>query len=179
MKILGTIKESNVFPDQTPTPEEQLGKMRQAVRIILFDKEGKIAMGYYPPREGHPIGGYNLPGGGVDDGESIIMALYREGLEEAGCQMKKVRELGMVKEFGVGKRVKHNQDSYCFVAEVDGEKGTPKFTEEEIKDKLELRWLTLEETINFFGEQSLSFAKVRSLLCLEEVKNQTADKVGI
>ena len=171
MKLLTTIKESDIFLNQVPTPKEQLGEIRQSVRIILLDENKKIAMGYYPPREGS-LGGYNLPGGGVDEGESIKEALLRESLEETGCHIKNIRELGLIREFGVGKKVKHNQDTHCFVANIDGEKGIPKFTDEEIKDMLEIRWLTLADALESVNSQSDSFAKIRTLTCLQEVKNQ-------
>ncbi len=171
MKTLGTIRETDIFPDRIPAPDEDLGGVRQAVRIVLFDADRKIAMGYYPPRENISLGGYNLPGGGVDDGESIQEALLRESLEEIGCHIKNVTELGMIYEHRVGKKVKHNQETYCFAAEVDGPKLSPQFTEEELEDKLELQWLDIEDAAKLTAAQSPSFAKVRTLMCLEEARN--------
>ncbi len=168
MKIIGTITESDIFPNQIPTPVDQYGELRKAVRVILFDEDKKIALGYYPPKVTHPNGEYNLPGGGVDD-ESVVDALSREVLEEAGCRMKNVRELGVIKEFGVGKKIKHNQDTYCFVAEVEGQKGQPQFTKREKQDLLEVRWLPLEQAIDEITKQDLSFSRARDLMCLESL----------
>ncbi|MEI6296624.1 MAG: NUDIX domain-containing protein [bacterium] len=172
MKILGIIRETDIFPGQPPTPEEQLGKLRQTVRIVLFDKYGKIAMGCYPPSPHNEMkGSHGLPGGGVEEGESIIKALFRESSEETGCLVKNVRELGIIKEFGVGKKIKHNQDTHCFMAEVDGEKGIPKFTERETEDGLEIRWVTIEDALKFINDKNLCVEKIRELICLKEVEN--------
>lgn len=170
MKLLGTINESDIFPNNPPTPEVELGKLRQAVRVVLFDENKKIALNYYPPKENYPIGTYNLPGGGVDEGESVESALLRESLEEVGCKIKNVKELGVIKEYGVGKKVKHNQDTYCFTAEVDEEKMSPDFTERERGDMLEIRWIPLQEAMGLMNGEPLTFAKVRSLICLQEAK---------
>ena len=40
-----------------------------------------------------------LPGGGIDDGESSIAALHREVLEETGWSIARPRRLGAFKEF--------------------------------------------------------------------------------
>jgi len=173
MKILGTINESDIFPNNPSIPEEQLGKLRQAIRIVLFDNDKKIAMGYYPPSQQNEMKeSYGLPGGGVDEGESIDAALLRESFEETGCNIKNIKELGIIKEFGVGKKIKHNQDTYCFMADVDGDKKFPEFTEREIDEGLEIRWVKIEDALVYINSKSLCFEKIRELLCLEEVKNQ-------
>lgn len=170
MKILGTIRETDIFPDQPSTPEDQPGKLRQAIRIVLFDKDRNIAMGYYPPTPNNGMkGSYGLPGGGVDEGETVNEALLREASEETGCNLKNIQELGIVKEFGVGKKIKHNQDTYCFAAEVEGEKMMPKFTEREIKDGFEIRWLTIEDVLKQINNKDIGFEKARELICLREL----------
>ncbi|MCR4261043.1 MAG: NUDIX domain-containing protein [Candidatus Colwellbacteria bacterium] len=169
MNILGTIIESDIFPNQIPVPSEQYGELRRAVRVVLFDEEKNVALEYYPPKEAYPNEEYDLPGGGVEGGESMLGALAREVLEEVGCRIKNVRKLGVIKEFGVGNKIKHAQDSYCFTAEIEGDKGQPQFTEREKQDLVEVRWLRLDEAIKKISNQNASFERTRSLMCLESL----------
>jgi len=159
MKILGKIGEEN-----------NLGKLRQAIRVVLFDENNNIAVGHYLPKEKFPKGQYHLPGGGVKESESIKEALIREAKEETGCKIKDIQELGIIKEYGVGKMTKHDQDTYCFKAKVDGEKLQPKFTEREITDQLEVKWLSVDELLNIIENQELSFDRTRNLIILNSLK---------
>lgn len=173
MKLIGTIEEKDIYPEREALPDTGDSSLRRAVRVILLDNEGKIAFGFYPEKEGFE-NEYNLPGGGVDDGETLEEGLIREALEETGCKVKNITELGMTNEYKPSKTKSGKwsmQNSYCFVAEVDGEKGAPVFSKREIGDGLELRWLTLDEAISYISKQRMSFMRVRSLMFLEEYKN--------
>ena len=163
MKIIGEIKGPSI-------PENQLGKLRQAVRIVLFDKNKKVAIGHYLPKEEYLNGEYNLPGGGVKENETAEEALVRETLEETGCNIKSILELGLIKEYGVGKETKHNQDTYCFTAEIEGEKENPEFTEREKQDELEICWLPVDEVIEKIQGQEESISKTRNLTCLKTIQ---------
>ena len=163
MKILGEIQESNIS-------ENELGKLRQAVRLVLFDKDKNIAIGHYLPNKDFPNGTYNLPGGGVKENEDINKALIREAKEETGCNLTSIQELGIIKEYGVGKETKHNQDTYCFKAEIDGEKETPEFTEREVSDNLKIEWLPIDKVIEKIKNQDETISKSRNLIILEKIK---------
>ena len=54
---------------------------RIAVNAVLFDSKDNIALCYMSKYELH-----TLPGGGVESGEDLQMAVKREILEETGCQ---------------------------------------------------------------------------------------------
>ena len=89
MEIIAIFKESEIYANHTDriiTSEDQYGEPRKAVRIVLLDENGDVALGYYAPAE-HRFGGYNIPGGGVNDGEDIHGALIRESKEETGCNI--------------------------------------------------------------------------------------------
>jgi 8-oxo-dGTP diphosphatase len=60
---------------------------RPGVYAIALDTQGRIAV--------VQIGNaYFLPGGGVEIGESPGETLAREGLEECGCALRPIREIG-------------------------------------------------------------------------------------
>lgn len=71
-------------------------------------------------------------------------------LEETGCEIAVGAELGEIVEYRSGHgfdwlRNLH-QTSYCFLADITA-KGVPEFTESEIDEGFELRWMTLDEAI--------------------------------
>jgi ADP-ribose pyrophosphatase YjhB (NUDIX family) len=108
--------------------------------IDIFDGDKKIALLHVTKLHYH-----KLPGGGIEQGESIEDALQRELSEEIGCSVKNVRELGIVEEFR--NKFSLRQLSYCFLADLAGEKGTPHLEQDEIADGFETVWLSIEDAI--------------------------------
>jgi ADP-ribose pyrophosphatase YjhB (NUDIX family) len=108
---------------------------RTAARAVVLDQEGKVALCHATKKGGY----YKLPGGGVEEGEDERAALDRECEEEIGCHVTVVAELGTITEYR--KPAKLLQVSHCYLAKVEGEKGTPQLTPEEIADGFETVWL--------------------------------------
>ncbi len=174
MKLLKTIKHNEVFPEVGSIEEIQFTKFRKAVRVVAFDKEGNIALNYYLPKESLPNGEYGLPGGGVEEGEEVIEAVRREAIEEVGCKIKEVKDVGMIEEYIIKEgnhRPNVKQEVYCFTAKIDGEKGEPQLTEREKSDGLTVAWKNLDEAISLLTAQDPSFTRTRGLIFLEEVQN--------
>lgn len=46
-----------------------------------------------------PRSEFQLPGGGIDEGESVLAALHREVLEETGWRIAPIRRLGVFRRF--------------------------------------------------------------------------------
>lgn len=112
-------------------------------------------------------------GGGIDEGESIEEGLKRECLEEAGVEIDIISKLCKVKE--IQKYEEQIQNSYCYVAQVKGEKGKSYFTKNELAAGFETQWVELDTLIqeittkgyeNILGE----YVVKRSLYILEEYK---------
>lgn len=86
---------------------------------------------------------YKLPGGGIDEGEDPKIAFKREAMEETGCEIEIIDELGIIKE------IKSNdnfmQTSYVFVAKVINETGKLDLTQKEIDEGAKLLWCTPSE----------------------------------
>ena len=68
-------------------------KIRKAVRTILFNGKGKIAILHKKNKNE-----YKLVGGGIEENENMEAALRREVNEETGCVIKDIVELGYVEE---------------------------------------------------------------------------------
>jgi 8-oxo-dGTP diphosphatase len=139
MKQLAVLNPENATPEEISKYEN-----REAARIVVFDKQNNVAI-LHVKKEKY----YKLPGGGLEDGESIEEALNRECGEEIGCEVEVVGEIGSILEnrkiFGL------NQTSYCFVGKLKGEKGDPSFTEEELQNEFEPLWVPYEEAVSLIS----------------------------
>ncbi len=177
MQIIAKLLESEVFPDRAPTPPSDYIAPRKSVRVVLLDENNMVALGYVGPKEDNHEW-YSMIGGGVEEGETIKQALIRETLEETGCVMKSIQELGRIEEFGIGTKEgeKFYQENFCFLAYVDGEKGEPTFSEADIHTGLRLVWLPLEEAIQRLEERGGGFIQQKALILLKEARKIIADK---
>jgi len=112
-------------------------EVRLAARAVAVRHDGEIPLLHVG--EGDY---YKLGGGGIEQGENIETALRREMLEETGCSIEILRDIGYVIEFRT--EWKLIQISFAFLAKVVREVSEPKFTEKEIKEGFRLRWVKLE-----------------------------------
>jgi 8-oxo-dGTP pyrophosphatase MutT (NUDIX family) len=131
-------------PEDATESECATYKIREASRAIVFDSEGKVALLHVSCK-----GYYKLPGGGIDADEGKVEALKRECLEEIGCTVDIMDEIGVVTEFR--KMFELQQISYCYKAQVLGEKGTPEFTESELTDGFKIVWVALSDAISILN----------------------------
>jgi len=117
---------------------------------------------------------HKLPGGGLDGDEVIKEALKRECLEEIGCGVEIFGELGEIIEYRDKWSLK--QHSYCYLANVVGEKGDPDFTQKEIDNGFEIKWVSLDEAIKLLEEDKPEgyeggFIQIRDRSFLKEAKH--------
>lgn len=166
MEILRTIVDADIGSDvgRPATLEE-----RRASRAIVFDADGNVALLHATRKHYH-----KLPGGGIEAGEGIHEALRRETLEEIGCHITNIRDLGIIEEYR--NKLSLHQISYCFIADVLGEKGEPHLEEGEIADGFDPVWMDLESAIQTLeAEDSIEnyegrFIRLRDLTFLKEAK---------
>lgn len=114
--------------------------VRYGARGIVQREDGKIAV--FNKKNKNE---YKLPSGGIDDGETPEEAFKREVLEETGCKIENIQELGVTKE--LKSHENFQQISYVFTSKVAKINEKLNLTEKEIEEGGELIWLTLEEAL--------------------------------
>ncbi len=127
---------------------------------------------------------YKLPGGGLDTGEDAEDGFKREVMEETGCEIANIKQVGIAEEFKT--KTEFYQKSYVFVADVVKDTKTLNITEKEKAEGAVLVWLSLDAAIEkiknsfenlkaspYDADESLystSFIAKRDLKILEEYK---------
>jgi ADP-ribose pyrophosphatase YjhB (NUDIX family) len=168
MKTILTIRDSDFGLD---FPDPPVYKERRSSRAIVFDRDGKIAFLHVTKKHF-----YKLPGGGVEEGESIEEALHRELSEEIGCSVKNIREFGSIEEFR--NKFSLHQISYCFLADLAGEKGVPHLEQDEIADGFKPVWINLGDAIKIFESNTDvedyegKFVQMRDLAFLKQTSQR-------
>ena len=152
-------------PEKVSLAVQETYYRRRAVRAVIFDGAGKIALLEVTKENYH-----KLPGGGVEKNETDLEALQRECFEEAGCRIKIVKEVGRIIE--IRRKFNLKQESLCYLAQVIGVKTKPRFTAKERHDGFIIQWLEPglgvkalknDKTTDYHGQN----ARRRDLLFLE------------
>ncbi len=168
MKILLEISDKEIINGLT----ERFDKpyvLRKAARAVVFNGKNEIAFQFVSK-----YNYYKLPGGGVDQEETILEALKREIREETGCEdIKVIDEIGIIIEY----RNKFDilQISYCYLAKTLGKIDSPEYDKEEIEEGLESLWVPMDKAINLLRNSNPDdyqgkFIVKRDLAFLEELK---------
>lgn len=166
MKIIKTIRDSDIGSN-VPAPARY--EERSASRAVVFDAENNVALLHATNKSYH-----KLPGGGIEKGEDVQAALRRELLEEIGCTAENIRELGIIEEYR--NDFKLHQISYCFIADLIGEKGETKLEPDEIADGFQPEWMSLETAIKTLESEvgiehyEGKFIRLRDLTFLQALK---------
>lgn len=63
---------------------ERYGRARDAVRVVVIDAAGQVLLLHVLTPDEAPDGWWELPGGGIDSGETYLEAAVREINEETG-----------------------------------------------------------------------------------------------
>ena len=155
MKLIAHLDQHEL--GYTNVDDKPIEHIRRAARAVVVNDIGQIALMHFTK-----TGSYKLPGGGIDEGESVESALHREVREESGYEITDIRELGAIEED------RHycgmHQISYCFTAKVGQFVGT-KLTEKETAEGMQLVWV---ESI----EKAVAAIEASSIL------DESGDRIG-
>ena len=168
MKLLLTIRNQDINP-QSPVINNKNFKVREASRAVVMNDKGECVL--------LKVGLHNyhkLPGGGVESGEDVLIALRRELLEEIGCKVTVIAEVGTIIEYRDEFKLK--QTSHCFLAKQVGSQVPSSLEQEEIAENFkEVKVSDIDSAIklleqdipnNYEGE----FIKIRDLEFLKIAK---------
>ncbi len=163
MKLIREITDLDILGSN----ERSLSDPKISARAVLYDANGYVALMHVKKKQA-----YTIPGGGVENKESLVEAMKREILEETGCDCEVVAEIGYVSE----NRAQHDftQISYYYLAKVIGRKGSPHLTLSEMKNENEVVWVTSEEMKNLLVSQEpinyqFAFIKERDISVLNHI----------
>lgn len=147
MDVIASFRESDIFPDRDATDDvPAIFEDRLTGKAVVFDQEKNVAL------VGNSVNEfYLLPGGGIEDTETIEDGMVRECLEEIGCNVTLIDKLGIVEDYR--NRDKKHCINHGFTARVVGEKGTLNLTEDEAKNGLHVIWVPLNEAIAFLEKE--------------------------
>lgn len=93
---------------------------------------------------------YKLPGGGIEENEKPEEAFKREVLEETGCKVEIIKELGTTEEYKTLDNFK--QISYVFVGKVLEDTKQLNVTQKEKDEGARLVWETPENALKVITE---------------------------
>lgn len=170
MNLIRTITEEDFGRTASPNNWDDL-KERVAARAILSDSENRIALMHVSN-----LDYYKLPGGGVDEGESIEDALRRELEEEAGAKHVEIHdEIGVIHE--MREQMKKKSIHHCYLVQLMGELEDAKQTDKEVEDGYQIVWAkNLDEAIQLVEsgqppDYGPCFERLRELTFLKYLKS--------
>lgn len=120
--------------------EMEKSKLRLGARGIVIREDGKIAV-FNKSNKNE----YKLPGGGIEGDENPEEAFKREVLEETGCEVEIIDNLGITEEYK--SKNKFKQISYVFVGKVIRDFKHLGLTKKEKEEGARLLWETPEKAL--------------------------------
>jgi 8-oxo-dGTP diphosphatase len=141
MRIIGNYKDDQY-------EYKGIEKIRKIVRAVVLDEQNRIALTKINNTDKFGIRDYyELPGGGVQKGETLLRALSREMEEEIGCEISVIKEIGKVIDYyNLILRENHN---YFYLVRVLNR--VPSRLEPEEIERIEaIVWVPIDEAIRLY-----------------------------
>ena len=135
---------------------------RSVVAAIIFDERGRAFVHRRGPDRRFLPGCWDLVGGHVDRGETLVDALAREIHEETGWRLRGEPRLVHVEDWETpGPTGPDKRREFDFVVEVDGDLGSPVL---ERPKQVEFRWISAAETALLDENRNADDGYVRAII---------------
>ncbi len=125
---------------------------RTAVRVVLIDASGSVLLLHTRDLRDEDFGSaWELPGGGVENGESFVDAVYREVKEETGIELDTARiakptwRRDVLYTYRGERRLQHESIAVARVPDVAPAVATTLRVAFEPEDHFEYRWWAPED----------------------------------
>jgi 8-oxo-dGTP diphosphatase len=138
MQTIKVIKEIEITDRK---PKNNITWTRKAARAVVINDKNKI-----PLLSVTKFNYHKLPGGGIEKNEKIVDGLRREVMEEVGCEIQNIKEIGKIIEYR--NKLNKKQISYNYLAYTQGPIKKPTFTNKEIRNQFSLKWAPIEQAIS-------------------------------
>jgi len=130
------------------------GRSRFSVRVLLTDEDSKICV-----VKSFKHGYIQLPGGGIEDGETIEEAARRETREEVGYKITDLNPLGYTLEERYGLVGNDALRAFVFIAKASEDLGA-KLTDEEKEEDFAPVWMNVKDAIKELEKEDEMLGKV-------------------
>ena len=142
MKLICKITDKDIGENYI---EMKNPKLRLGARGIVIREDGKVAV-FNKSNKNE----YKLPGGGIEGEEKPEEAFKREVLEETGCEVEIIQNLGTTEEYKSLNNFK--QISYVFIGKVLRDTKQLNVTKKEKEEGAKLLWETPEKALELITE---------------------------
>ncbi len=142
---------------------------RISVRAVVVDADNNIALIHSNKFHYHEI-----PGGGVEEGETPEQSVVRECKEEVGCNVEIIKDLGVTLEVNGKNEITNTAHGY--MVRIIGEKQNTEHTEEEIEEDFDIMWVSIDQAVELIKSDVLKdniyheYIRQRALTFLNEAK---------
>jgi len=166
-KLIIGFSDVDLFPNKKEVVREGYA-VRIAARAVIRNTKGEIAVMHMTK-----TGMHKLPGGGVEENETVAEGMKREIMEETGLVAEVNECLGLTLEYR--DEWKMMQISHCHFCTLTGEAGKTNLTEEEKERGFELVWMPIKKMIEILEKYSTTnydemFMRKRELAILKEAE---------
>ena len=167
MRRLATLTDLDILG----TPGLSSAKPRLTARAVAVNPAGQLAVMYAAKYDIH-----TLPGGGVEEGESIEAALRREIAEETGCTITSIEPLGIIEENRA--HADYTQINHYYIVRTTDDTLHPHLTALEAENGICAMWCSFDEAYQriaapVFDRPQGKFLQARDMKALIEYRRLT------
>lgn len=145
-KPLVVLRDTDIFSRENLIPKDNSSWInRPTGKVILINTNNEIAL---IGNRVHDF--FMLPGGGIDEGETVEEGLIRECLEETGYTASLTSYVGYTESFR--NRNSRHSTTYCYIAQPISFQGQS-LTDSEKEIGVYVKWIPLDKALVVFEEQ--------------------------